>query len=280
MPKRGHMDADLVGSTGFEPAFDKCRIAQDFQPTPMRHGPFPASAFDDRNLLAVGRRPRERSIDRALRCLRNAFHDRQITPVDRVGGKLLGETFVRDVGLGDDQQTRRILVDPMDDSRPRHAADPRQAATAVVQQGVDQRAVGISGGRMDDQSRRLVDDQQMFVLEHDPQRNILRHIVGGPGLRDGDAEGSRRPRTLVAGSRTAAPLWIPALRFGSGFSAARATGSERHRRARDRAASRHGAGSERDADDLMAPHVLEYGIWSARLQCAAQSPLGPDNRRP
>ena len=37
----------------------------------------------------------------------------------------------------------------------------------MVEQGVDQRAVEIARGRVDDQPGRLVDDQQMLVLEHD-----------------------------------------------------------------------------------------------------------------
>ena len=41
---------------------------------------------------------------------------------------------------------------------------------------------------MDDEAGRLVDDQQMLVLEHDRQRDVLRLVVGGRGFRDRDAQ--------------------------------------------------------------------------------------------
>ena len=62
----------------------------------------------------------------------------------------------------------------------------------MVEQGVDQRPVGIAGGRVDDQPGGLVDHQQMLVLEDDLQRDVLGHVVRGLGLGDG------RRRALVA----------------------------------------------------------------------------------
>ena len=35
---------------------------------------------------------------------------------------------------------------------------------------------------MDDEPGGLVDDQQVFVLEDNPQRNVLGHVVGGRWL--------------------------------------------------------------------------------------------------
>ena len=58
----------------------------------------------------------------------------------------------------------------------------------MMEQRVDQRPVEIAGGRMDDQARRLVDDQQMLVLEHDRQRDVLRLVVRGRRLGNRDAQ--------------------------------------------------------------------------------------------
>ena len=171
----------------------------------MSHRALAAVAFDDRDLLAVGRRAGERRVDRAFARLRDSVDDREIAPVDRMGGELLGQALVRDVGLCDDQQPRRILVDPVDDAGPGDAADARQRAAAMVEQRVDQRSVEIAGRRMNDQARRLVDDQQMLVLEDDLQRNVLRFVVRRRRLGDRNAQALRRPRTLVAGSRTGLP---------------------------------------------------------------------------
>ena len=67
---------------------------------------------------------------------------------------------------------------PMPDSEP----------AAMVQQRVDQRPVEIARGRMDDQPGGLVDDQQMLVLEHDGQRDVLRFVVRRLRLGHRDAQ--------------------------------------------------------------------------------------------
>ena len=94
--------------------------------------------------------------------------------------------FVRDVGLGDDQQPRRVLVDAVDDARPRDAADPGQPPRAMVEQRVDQGAVEIARGGMDDHAGGLVDDDQMIVLEDDVERDVLRRVVQRGGGGDAD----------------------------------------------------------------------------------------------
>ena len=191
--------------------------------------------------LRLVRRAGERGVDGALPpALGHAGDDRQVAAVDAVGGELPGQAFVGDVGLGDDQQARRVLVDAVDDAGPRDAADARQAAAAMVEQGVDQRAVEIAGGGMDDQARRAC----RRPADARPRTTIVSGmscalVVRGLGLRDRRAEALRRRGPWLAGSRTA--LRRPAARrCGSAPSAARATGSAPRRRARGRAASRRG----------------------------------------
>ena len=52
-------------------------------------------------------------------------------------------------------------------------ADAGQAVAAVKQQGVDQRAAGAAGGRVDHHADRLVDDDQLVVLVEDVERDVL-----------------------------------------------------------------------------------------------------------
>ena len=61
---------------------------------------------------------------------------------------------------------------------------PDKAVAAMGDQRVDQRAGLVAAGRMHDEPRRLVDDQQMRVLEDDVQRDILALRLGGLGGRD------------------------------------------------------------------------------------------------
>jgi len=77
------------------------------------------------------------------------------------------------LGLGDDHQPARILIEAMNDTRPADPADPGKADPAVADQGVYERAVRVSRRGVDNQARGLIDDDQMCVLEADIQSNRL-----------------------------------------------------------------------------------------------------------
>ena len=126
---------------------------------------------------------------------------------DRLGG----------VVLGDHQQAARVAVEAMDDPRPRDAGDAAVlAAAGAGEQRVDERvAVVMPGRRMDDEARRLVDDEQVVVLVDDARAGCpapgarssgdgLRHVQ--PELRarrrrscwpcSGDPSAVRRPSVM------------------------------------------------------------------------------------
>jgi len=103
MAERCHVHPDLVGATGFQPAFDQGGIPKRAPPFPMGDRAFAAAILDDRDLLAVGRRAGKRCINLALIGLRNTRNDRQIAAVDAVCRELLRQALVSDVGLGDHQ---------------------------------------------------------------------------------------------------------------------------------------------------------------------------------
>src|SRR5579859_7143881 len=94
MTGRGHVNPDLVGPSRFEPALHERRISQNIQPSPVRHGPFSASSLNDRDLLAIGRRARERGIDASRARLWNAVDDREVNPIDRMRRELFCKTLV------------------------------------------------------------------------------------------------------------------------------------------------------------------------------------------
>ena len=58
----------------------------------------------------------------------------------------------------------------------------------VVQQGVDERAVGVAGRRVDDHARGLVDHHEVRVLEDDVERDRLRLETGGRWRRHVEIE--------------------------------------------------------------------------------------------
>ena len=106
---------------------------------------------------------------------------------------------MRVVVLGDDHHAARVFVEPMDDAGTQLAADAAQIAH-VKQQRVDERAVGVSRGRMHDHAGRFVDDHEIGVFKKNRERHLLR--LSGSGGGSGDVDGGvlplrdayRRPR--------------------------------------------------------------------------------------
>src|ERR671922_489407 len=80
------------------------------------------------------------------------------------------------VRASDDEQSRRVAVEPVDDSR----AFLVSAGGAVGEDAVDQGAGRMAGRRVDDDAGRLVDDQQLVVFVRDPELDLL-----GRELRSG-----------------------------------------------------------------------------------------------
>ena len=107
-------------------------------------------------------------------------------------GEQVRESLMGGVGLGDNEEPGRVLVQPVDDAGTPDPADPRKARAAMADQRVDQRALGMAGRRMDDETGRFVDHDQVLVLEHDRERHVLaleRRLLGRRRLESN----SRRP---------------------------------------------------------------------------------------
>lgn len=131
-----HMNPDLVGSTGLQPAFDQARhrfaaVAKPLLHRKMRHR---MAGID-----AVGRHdsaPRavagtaQRRINCAAHAPWCAPDQRIIGPFEIAIAAMIGEAFrqrvMRPVGLGDDEHSACILVEPVDDSRPPGATNARK----------------------------------------------------------------------------------------------------------------------------------------------------------
>jgi hypothetical protein len=92
------------------------------------------------------------------------------------------------VAFGDDQQAGSVLVYPVDDAGALDAADARQLARAMVEQRVDQSAVQIARGGMDDKAGGFVHYDQVVVFISDGEGNILRLGIERGGGRQGDGE--------------------------------------------------------------------------------------------
>ena len=111
--------------------------------------------------------------------------------------ELSAECQMGGVILGGDDQAAGVPVDAVDDTGPLLTADAGQRIAAVMQQGVDQRAVGMARRRMHHQPHRLVHHDHVLILIHHVQRNILRLHGDLLRLGAGDFHGLAAGQTVV-----------------------------------------------------------------------------------
>ena len=180
-----HVYADLVRAAGLELAADVrvAVVARDDRP--VRDGA--AGVFGCHgHALAVRRVAADGRVDRAGILAQIAADDGLIRAGHGVVSQLGREREVRKVVFRCDEQTGRVLVDAVHDAGPPLPADAGETVTAVGEQGVDERAVLVAGRRVHDHAARLVDDDEVVVLIHHVQRQILRHERRGRGVRQRD----------------------------------------------------------------------------------------------
>ncbi len=127
----------------------------------------------------------------------------------------------------------------------------------MVEQGIDQGPVAVARRRMDDQARGLVDDQQMLVLEDDPQGDVLRLVVRGLGL------GHREEEELVPADFLRGIADRPALRFdGAAADQGLQPFARQRRQGRGQRAVEAPAGMgglQAHVDRLNSPHAIDMG---------------------
>jgi hypothetical protein len=112
---------------------------------------------------------------------------------------------LRGIGLGYQEQARRVFVQPMHDPRPAHAGDRAERLSQVArtaQQRVHQGARGMTGAGVHHQAGWLVDEQDPLVRIGQPEWNRLRQqgLVRWGGELHADALAAAQP---VAGAAAA-----------------------------------------------------------------------------
>ena len=172
----GEMHPDLMCSAGGKTAFEECRPrAERALDTIMRDRRLSSVLADNGHLLAVGDAAADVAGDLAGEWGRQTPNECGVGPVDPAQGKVARQRVMGDLGLGDDHQTARVLVETMDDTGPADPADPGKACTTMVDQRVYECTVRVSRRRVDNQPRGLIDDDQMCILKSDIQRDRLRY---------------------------------------------------------------------------------------------------------
>ena len=168
------MDPDLVGSPGFEAAFDQGRFAWNIKGlhNPVMGYCWPARGAH-RHFLAIDGCPAEGGRNHAFAAGRLSPDHRLVSAlkpaVAPMGSKEFAQALMGRICLGDNEKAGGVLVKAVDDARPADAADAGKAIAAVGDQRVDQGSRVMAGGWMDDETGRLVDDDQMGVFIGDGQ---------------------------------------------------------------------------------------------------------------
>ena len=153
----------------------------------LRHG----------HALAIRRVAADGRVDRAGILAQVAADDGLIRAGHGVVGQLRREGEVRKVVFRRDEQAGRVLVDAVHDAGPPLSADAGETVAAVGEQGVDERAVLVAGRGVHDHAARLVDDDEVVVLIHHVQRQVLRYQLRGSGVRQRDDKRVARRGLIV-----------------------------------------------------------------------------------
>ena len=108
----------------------------------------------------------DRRLDPALPRLRPAAHERLVASLESPPPDEVAETPVRVLRARDDEQARRVAVEPVHDPRALRSLTSAQ----TPEQAVHERAGRVSGRRVDDDAGGLVDNEEVLVLVGDPER--------------------------------------------------------------------------------------------------------------
>jgi len=101
--------------------------------------------------------------------------------------ELVGQVCVGSLVLGDDDQARRVLIETVYDSRTALAADALDVGS-MGEDGIGEGVIFISRSGMYGHTGGLVDDDEVFVLEHDGERNFPRMELSTGGRRDSEGD--------------------------------------------------------------------------------------------
>ena len=181
MPNGRQVNPDLVCPTGYQVQLEESPAGQPLADSVACRGLTPAR--HDGHASAVVWVAPDRRLDAA-----NIGRDRtesqgQIRLLDRPCLELGHQAGLRDVVLGDHQESARVAVQPVDNAG---AHDTGDAAVRRIagKQGVDERAARMAGSRVHNEARRLVDDEHVVVFVHDRERYRLRLHLEGDRIRD------------------------------------------------------------------------------------------------
>lgn len=177
------MHTNLMGAAGLQADINPCKAGTDgLGDLIMGHGPL-AALLDHGLAQAVFGVPPDRRTDGPLHNIGQPVHKCVIDPIDTVNAELTGQMAMRGISFGGHHHPADLLIEPVNDARTHHAANPRQACTAMMQQCIDQRATRMAGGWMHDHAGRLNHDDDRLVFVENIKRDGFSRHRAGPDFR-------------------------------------------------------------------------------------------------
>ena len=181
------VNANLVGAAGVEGAFDEAGavalLGEDFV---VGDGGFAGAGVDDGHLLAIDGMAADVGED-GVGVFEGGLGGDGV--VDFGGGfafgKLGEEGLHGAVGFGDDDAAGGVFVETVHDAGTFDAVDAGELVSAMMEEGVDEGAIGIASGGVDDHAVGFVENDEVLVFVEDVERDVLGDELEGNGLGNG-----------------------------------------------------------------------------------------------
>ena len=174
MTDRRKMNSNLMGSPRVQMRTQQVSRSKAGKADEVRSC-LPA-VIDDCHALSVSRVSRERFLNGQGVAVKMSPDHHRVTPLHSTGGDRRAQYPVRPLRFCDDEKTRCLLGEAVDNSRAIRSRTGGQI-TASSHQRVDECARPVSRSWMNDHSRGLVHYEQVLVLEHHRQRNRFRSDI-------------------------------------------------------------------------------------------------------
>lgn len=185
------VDADLVGASGVEVAEDEGGDGGwvGGEDAVVGDGGFACGRGDDGHFLAVDGVAADVGEDGVFFGFRDAEGDGEVEFFHGGSlGELADEGLVSGVGFGDDEAAGGVFVEAVDDAGSFDAADSGEFSVAVEEEGVDEGAIGVAGGGVDDHAVGFVDDDDVVIFVEDFEGDVLLWGIEGDGFGEGDGD--------------------------------------------------------------------------------------------
>lgn len=174
------VDADLVGASGFDLDFEVGggAVGESGEHFPVCEGGACGEAMDGAAFAVLGMAA-EGEVDGAVGGVGDAVDEGLVGFVDLAVAELVLEVFEGGGGAGEEDDAAGICVEAVDEAGAHGVADTSQVGI-WGEEGVDQGAVGVSGGGMHDEACGFIDDQEVWILPQDFEGDFFG--FGGSGL--------------------------------------------------------------------------------------------------